>query len=296
MMMTIKKALYAVLMSTALVLTVPAETLALEALSCTTEASGKGCAGDCASCHKMKPEEADILLKTSTINAKVKDVRMSKVKGLWEIEGEMGDQKFLVYMDFAKQYLIQGKGGMMFIPVADIGKPQKQPEMKKLDLSKIPVEKAILIGDKKADKKIIVFSDPDCPYCQKLHPEMKKIVEKRKDVAFLIKLYPLPMHPEAYDKAKAIVCEKSADKAMKLMDDAFSGKSISKPNAKCDASEVDNNLKLAAELGIRGTPAIIFPDGRLLPGYVEADAILAILDAPADAPKDTVKDTDKPKD
>src|SRR3990172_2639571 len=275
MMMTIKKALCAVLTAAAIVFTVPAETLALEALSCTAEA-GKGCAGDCASCHKMKPEEADILLKTSTINAKVKDVRMSKVKGLWEIEGEMGEQKFLVYMDFAKQYLIQGKGGMMFIPVADIGKPQKQPEMRKLDLSKIPVEKAILIGDKKADKKIIVFDDPDCPYCRKLHPEMKKIVEKRKDVAFLIKLYPLPMHPEAYDKAKAIICEKSA--------------------AKCDASEVDNNLKLAAELGITGTPAIIFPDGRLLPGYVEADAILAILDAPADAPKDAVKDADKPKD
>jgi len=208
----------------------------------------------------------------------------------------MGEQKFLVYMDFAKQYLIQGKGGMMFIPVADIGKPQKQPEMRKLDLSKIPVEKAILIGDKKADKKIIVFDDPDCPYCRKLHPEMKKIVEKRKDVAFLIKLYPLPMHPEAYDKAKAIICEKSAAKAMKLMDDAFEGKSIPKPGAKCDASEVDNNLKLAAELGITGTPAIIFPDGRLLPGYVEADAILAILDAPADAPKDAVKDADKPKD
>ncbi|MFZ3073233.1 MAG: DsbC family protein, partial [Thermodesulfobacteriota bacterium] len=169
-----------------------------------------------------------------------------------------------------------------------------------LDLSGIPVDKAIVIGDKKADKKIIVFSDPDCPYCQRLHTEMKKVVEKRKDVAFLIKLYPLPMHPEAYDKAKAIVCEKSEAKVMKLMDDVFSGKQISKPKAKCDATEVDNNLKLAAELGITGTPAIIFPDGRLLPGYIEADAILAILDAPADAPNDkpndTVKDADKPKD
>ncbi len=87
-------------------------------------------------------------------------------------------------------------------------------------------------------------------------------------------MFPLPMHKDAYEKSKAIACGKS----LKLLDDAFAGKKLPKPD--CDAKEVDNNLKLGAELGIKGTPAIIFPDGRLLPGYVDADALLGLLDKP----------------
>ena len=97
---------------------------------------------------------------------------------------------------------------------------------------------------------------------------MKKIIEKRKDIAFYIKLFPLPMHKDAYAKAKAIVCEKS----MSLLEDAFERKTI--PEPKCETSVIDDNISLAQKLGISGTPAIIMPDGRLLSGYLEADALI----------------------
>jgi thiol:disulfide interchange protein DsbC len=97
---------------------------------------------------------------------------------------------------------------------------------------------------------------------------MKKVIKERKDIAFFIKLYPLPMHKDAYAKAKAIVCEKS----LSLLDDAFEKKQL--PKSKCETSEIDDNIKLAQKLGITGTPAIIMPDGRLIPGYLEADALI----------------------
>jgi len=97
---------------------------------------------------------------------------------------------------------------------------------------------------------------------------MKQVIEKRKDIAFYIKLYPLPMHKEAYAKSKTIVCEKS----LELLEDAFEKKPI--PAPKCETSEVDDNVRLAQKLGITGTPAIIMPDGRLIPGYMEADALI----------------------
>jgi thiol:disulfide interchange protein DsbC len=97
---------------------------------------------------------------------------------------------------------------------------------------------------------------------------MKKIIKERKDIAFFVKLYPLPMHKEAYSKSKAIVCEKS----LSLLEDAFAKKQIPKP--KCETSAIDDNIKLAEKLGISGTPAMIMPDGRLVPGYMEADAII----------------------
>ena len=101
---------------------------------------------------------------------------------------------------------------------------------------------------------------------------MKKVITERKDIAFYIILYPLPMHKEAYDKAKTILCEKSLD----LLDAAFEGKPLPKPS--CDTKAVDENLKLAEKLGITGTPAVIFPDGTLIPGAMEADAIIRQID------------------
>jgi len=97
---------------------------------------------------------------------------------------------------------------------------------------------------------------------------MKKVVAERKDVAFYIKMYPLPMHKDAYDKAKAIVCEKS----LALLEDAFEKKPLPKP--KCETTAIDENIKLAQKLGISGTPAMIFPDGKLVPGALDAKAII----------------------
>lgn len=97
---------------------------------------------------------------------------------------------------------------------------------------------------------------------------MKKVVAERKDIAFYIKMYPLPMHKEAYDKAKAIVCEKS----LVLLENAFEKKPLPKP--KCETATVDENIKLAQKLGISGTPAMVFPDGKIVPGALDAKAII----------------------
>lgn len=101
---------------------------------------------------------------------------------------------------------------------------------------------------------------------------MKKVLEKTKDIAFYIKLYPLPMHKDAYEKAKAIVCEKS----LALLDDAFERKQLPKPN--CETTVIDENIKLAAKLGITGTPAIILPDGGIISGYRDADSLISIIE------------------
>jgi thiol:disulfide interchange protein DsbC len=98
---------------------------------------------------------------------------------------------------------------------------------------------------------------------------MKKVVAERKDIAFFIKLFPLPMHKEAYPKSKAIAC---AHFSLALLDDAMEGKKI--PAAKCDTKAIDDTIELGKKLGISGTPALIFPDGRIIPGAISADEII----------------------
>jgi thiol:disulfide interchange protein DsbC len=102
---------------------------------------------------------------------------------------------------------------------------------------------------------------------------MKKIIEERKDIAFYIKMLPLlKVHPGAYEKAKAIVCEKS----LTLLEDAYEKKQLPKPN--CETTVVDENIRLAEKLGISSLPTLVFPDGRVIVGHKDAKDLINIID------------------
>ena len=101
---------------------------------------------------------------------------------------------------------------------------------------------------------------------------MKKVVSKRNDIAFYIKIYPLPNHKGAYEKAKAIICEKS----IKLLEDSFEKKKL--PEPKCKTSVVDENIRLAKKIGIIGVPSLILHDGTIISGYRDAESIIRLVD------------------
>jgi len=216
--------------------------------------------GDCASCHKLDKKEADILIKKLNPALTAVEVRQAPVKGLWQIEVDAGEGKRgALLLDYAKKHLLVLS---QLIPIEAIGKP------KKTDFSKLPLKDAIVLGAKSAKKKVVVFTDPDCPYCRKLHEEMKQVIEKRKDIAFYIILYPLPMHKDAYKKAQAVLCKKS----LTLLDDAFNGKAL--PEPACGNEQVEKNLALAKELEINGTPTLIREDGTMISAYLPADKLI----------------------
>jgi thiol:disulfide interchange protein DsbC len=223
-----------------------------------------GGSGDCQSCHKLEKKEAEELIKKLNPGITVIDVRTPPVKGLWQIEVDAGEGKRgALLLDYAKKHFIVLS---QLIPIDAIGKPQKT------DFSKLPLKDAVVMGAKGAKKKVVVFSDPDCPYCRKLHDEMKRVIEKRKDIAFYIILYPLPMHKDAYKKSQAVLCEKS----QALLDDAFSGKDM--PEPKCGREAVEKNLELAKSLNINGTPTMVREDGTMLSAFLPADKLIEWID------------------
>ena len=84
--------------------------------------------------------------------------------------------------------------------------------------------------------------------------------------------YPRNRNDQAtYRKCLAVVCSKS----VKLLDDAYAGKEL--PAATCETDAVDETIRLAERLRIQGTPTMILPDGRMIGGYMAADAILALI-------------------
>lgn len=226
-------------------------------------------AADCTKCHTISKEEANQLLKEIIPNATILEIKDSPFKGFWEVDIETGGKKGLLYVDFSKKFLFAGS--IVDIKAKRNLSQERFTELNKIDVASIPLDDALILGNKEAKHRIIVFDDPDCPFCAKLHQEMKKVVEERKDIAFYLKMYPLKIHPKAYEKAKTIVCEKS----IALLEDSFAKKEIPKPN--CETKVIDENIKLAERLGISGTPAMIFPDGRLVPGAMDAKKIIEMI-------------------
>lgn len=226
------------------------------------------CDADCKKCHTLTAKEADGILKGLNMkNAKILDIRLAPVRSLWELSIEENGNRGLLYIDFSKKFLVSGR-------IVELSTKEDKTEasvfriQKSVDTSKIKLNHNLVIGNKNAKKKLIIFTDPDCSFCAKLHEEIKKAAQQRNDLVFYIKLYPLEFHKDAYWKSKSVICSNS----LNLLEDNFSGKQIKKVD--CKTSEVDDNIKTAKALGINATPAIIFPDGKLHMGLLSAEKII----------------------
>ena len=225
-------------------------------------------------CGVIPPAEIKNILKNiNADNAKVIYVKQSPLAGICEIAIERGVQPAIFYFDRAMTHLLFGNlVEMKTMTNLTARSSMEIQDKKRIDTSKIPLTSSLVLGDVKAEKKVIVFTDPDCSYCASLHKVIKQISDKRKDIAFYIKMYPLEFHKNAYWKSKSIVCNNS----MQMLQDCFDKKEIAKTD--CKTEEVDNTLKLAKTLGINGTPAIILPDGRLRIGTMPEAELTKLID------------------
>jgi thiol:disulfide interchange protein DsbC len=215
----------------------------------------------------------DILKKLNAPDAEVLGIAESPIKGVCEVVVEIMGQTQIFYINTDKTYLIIGQ----LVEVSTMTSKTREAihriqDKKRIDIAKIPLTDALILGEKSAAKKVVVFTDPDCPFCGQLHQTIKHIIAKRKDIAFYIKFYPLEFHKDAYWKAKSIVCNKS----VKMLDDNFEKREI--PKTECDTAEIEDSMKLAKSMGIGGTPALILPDGRLKFGALPEEELLDLID------------------
>ena len=138
-------------------------------------------------------------------------------------------------------------------------------ELRKVEFSSLPKADAIKISEGK--RAIAVFTDPDCPYCKKLHGELRKL----KDTSIYIFLYPIS--DEGRRRSIQIWC--SGERA-EALETAFNGGRLK--SASCRDHPVDRNLSLGKRLLVGGTPTIITDRGETINGYVDSGRIQAILE------------------
>ena len=159
-------------------------------------------------------------------------------------------------------------------------------------------------GPKDAPVLVVEFADYECPYCQRVAPDIKKVLDQfGAKVAFAYKDFPLPMHQHAEKAAEAARCAGKQGKFWQLHDELFRSKQLDIDQLKAqarslglDASEFNKCLDSGEEaatvaqdraegmrLGLTGTPSF-FVNGHYFSGALDYAALHQIVDQQLSAP------------
>jgi len=114
---------------------------------------------DCSKCHTLTKDEATTLMKSFGQEVKVLEVLTGPIKGMWEVDVETGGKKGLVYIDFSKKYLVSGS--IISIKERTNITQDRFTELTRVEVSQIPLDDALVMGEKDANYKVVVFDDPD---------------------------------------------------------------------------------------------------------------------------------------
>lgn len=180
-------------------------------------------------------------------------INPAPMAGMYEVyvDGE------LIYTDESAQYLLFGN-------LLDVKNKRNLTEehlnqLNKIDVTKLPLNQAIQYSKGKGERTLYIFSDPDCPYCQKLEHYMTNI----DNVKVYVFLYPLTqLHPKAKIAAQQIWC--ATDRA-KAWEDYLLNRKLANNPGQC-ATPIQKNLDLGQTLKITGTPTIFLENGERISG------------------------------
>lgn len=143
--------------------------------------------------------------------------------------------------------------------------------------AELPKEKSIPVKFGNGSRSVAIFTDPDCPYCRALD---KEIHANLKNQNMTINYYMNPLkiqgHEMAPMEAKKIWC--SPDKSKSWIDWMLNGKLP--PNDASCANPVDETKALATSVGFDVTPVIIFDNGYVVKGGIDAKQFVEILNRP----------------
>lgn len=214
-------------------------------------------------------ENAEIQQVTSSIsgllgNKTVDSVVPSPIPGVYEVM--VGARIFYVTKD--GKYLLNGK-------LIDMEKREDLTEaklaaVKAKMIEDIGEENMVIFAPEEYQHTVTIFTDIDCGYCRKLHAEVDQYNDLGIRVRYL--MFPRAGHNSpAYRKAVSVLCASDRKDAMTR---AKAGQEIEMKD--CE-NPVAQEYALGQELGISGTPAIFLESGDLIPGYVPAERMAAIL-------------------
>ena len=137
-----------------------------------------------------------------------------------------------------------------------------------LNFDDLPLADAIRTVHGQGRQRVAVFSDPGCGHCRRLEPELASL----DDVTVYTFLLPL----QGDEQPRAVWCAPDRSQAwVRLMQQGQPP-----PPAPGDCVHpLQRNLALARQLGVQGTPTLIWADGSRTVGHVDRQVLQARLQA-----------------
>lgn len=198
-------------------------------------------------------------------NQKPDDITKTPVSGLFEVT--YGPE--IMYVTGDGRFLIQGD-------LVDLQSKKNLTEDKRSVgrlklIDSIDPSTMITFAPKNIKHVVTVFTDIDCPYCRKMHSQISEYLDRGIEIRYLA--FPRSgLNTPSYYKAVSVWCA----------DDRKEALTISKAGGKIAEKTCDNPVKeqmmMGAQVGVTGTPTLILEDGSVMPGYVPADQLSALLD------------------
>lgn len=163
-------------------------------------------------------------------------------------------------------------------------------------------------GDKDARIVMVEYSDLECPFCKRIHPDLQKIYnDNGGKVAWVYRHYPLSFHPKAQKSAEATECvyDELGNEGFWKMSDAIIDKmptieltelpalaaSVGANEASVKqcidsgktAERVKSDQTEGTTIGVQATPTTVFYDmktgkSKTVEGAVPYDQIKQVLD------------------
>ena len=201
---------------------------------------------------------------------KVVEVRPAPVKGLCEAITSLGGEKYIFYTDESGRYLLLGS--RPFVNIFDLKNLENITRKELEELNKLSPEQvkeldkyvAFTYGTK--GKTVYLFTDPECPFCQRLEPTLKKLADEGK-IKIKVILFPLWFHPHAKEKAVAMVCKNIGWKG--LSNEYWTSEKMKQlKNWQCERGKelIEKSIKLGNKIGVSGTPTMITQSGKKVVG------------------------------
>jgi thiol:disulfide interchange protein DsbC len=209
-----------------------------------------------------KPEDVvRAALKSLNPDIRIDEVRPGPIDGLLEVTvpGQV------VYVSTDGKFLVQGM--ILDIPQKLDLTEQRRAELRRGLLAQAPSSQRIIFKPKGEVKHTVaVFTDIDCGYCRELHKHMAEYNDRGIQIEYM--LFPRAgIGSDSYRKAVATWCNKDQQGTL------TKAKAGEDPGSATCINPVESQYQLGQQLGVTGTPTLVFPDGNVAPGYVTPDQL-----------------------
>lgn len=156
------------------------------------------------------------------------------------------------------------------INAADSGASSPRPQVESASpvaIDRLPLADAITTVHGNGQRRVVVFSDPNCGHCRRLEPELASLQDAT------VHTFLLPW--QGLRTPLAVWC--ADDRAQAWQRLMLQGDDSLLPSgAHCD-HPLDRNQRLARQLGVQGTPTLFWADGTRSEGYMSRSALEARL-------------------